>query len=43
MVCDIFGRVVIMPFEVPVSVVLGVVGAVVFITMLLSQRKPSNV
>jgi iron complex transport system permease protein len=43
MVCDIIGRVVIMPFEVPVSVVLGVVGAVVFITMLLSQRKPSNV
>jgi iron complex transport system permease protein len=43
MVCDIIGRVVIMPSEVPVSVVLGVVGAVVFITMLLSQRKPSNV
>ncbi|WP_336990935.1 ABC transporter permease [Leucobacter sp. VD1] len=36
--CDIVGRVVIMPFEVPVSMVLGLVGAVVFIALLLRQR-----
>ena len=38
-VCDLIGRVVIMPFEIPVSLVLGVVGAAVFIVMLLRTRR----
>ncbi|HIW63075.1 MAG TPA: iron chelate uptake ABC transporter family permease subunit [Candidatus Stackebrandtia excrementipullorum] len=38
-VCDIIGRVVIMPFEVPVSLILAVVGAVVFIILLLRGRR----
>ena len=38
-VCDLVGRTIIMPFEVPVSLVLGVVGAVVFIALLLRQRR----
>ncbi|GAA1534518.1 iron complex transport system permease protein [Microbacterium ginsengiterrae] len=38
-VCDIIGRTIIMPFEVPVSLILGVVGAVVFIALLLKQRR----
>lgn len=38
-VCDIIGRTVIMPFEVPVSLILGVVGAVVFVILLLRQRR----
>ncbi|WPK13479.1 iron chelate uptake ABC transporter family permease subunit [Lysinibacillus louembei] len=38
--CDIISRTIIMPFEVPVSLILGTVGAVVFITILLRQRKP---
>lgn len=37
--CDIIARVIIMPFEVPVSLILGTVGAVVFILILLRQRK----
>lgn len=37
--CDLIGRIVIMPFEVPVSLVLGVVGAVVFIFLLLRTRR----
>lgn len=37
--CDILSRVIIMPFEVPVSLILGTVGAVVFILILLRQRK----
>lgn len=37
-VCDIVGRVIRMPFEVPVSMVLGVVGAVVFLALLLRMR-----
>lgn len=38
-VCDIIGRTIIMPFEVPVSLILGVVGAIVFILLLLRQRR----
>ncbi|WNB85056.1 iron chelate uptake ABC transporter family permease subunit [Cellulomonas sp. ATA003] len=38
-VCDLVGRTIIMPFEVPVSLILGVVGAAVFITLLLRQRR----
>lgn len=37
-VCDIIGRIVRMPYEVPVSMVLGLVGASVFITLLLRRR-----
>ncbi|ALV46277.1 iron ABC transporter permease [Arthrobacter alpinus] len=38
-VCDLVGRTIIMPFEVPVSLILGVIGAVVFISLLLKQRR----
>lgn len=38
-VCDLIGRTIIMPFEIPVSVILGIVGAVVFIFLLLRQRR----
>lgn len=39
MLCDILSRVIIMPFEVPVSLILGTFGAVVFILILLRQRR----
>lgn len=39
-VCDIISRTIIMPFEVPVSLILGTVGSVVFIAILLRQRRP---
>ncbi|WP_169251178.1 iron chelate uptake ABC transporter family permease subunit [Brevibacterium sp. 'Marine'] len=38
-VCDLIGRIIVMPFEVPVSLILGVVGAAVFVALLLRQRK----
>ncbi|MEE6280226.1 ABC transporter permease [Georgenia sunbinii] len=37
--CDLIGRTIIMPFEVPVSLILGIVGAAVFILLLLKQRR----
>lgn len=37
--CDIISRTIIMPFEVPVSLILGTLGAFVFIVILLRQRK----
>ncbi|GAA3920225.1 ABC transporter permease [Microbacterium invictum] len=38
-VCDLIGRTIIAPFEVPVSLILGILGAVVFIFLLLRQRR----
>lgn len=38
-VCDLIGRTIIMPFEVPVSLILGIVGAAVFIALLMRQRR----
>lgn len=37
--CDIISRTIIMPFEVPVSLILGSLGALVFIAILLRRRK----
>ncbi|WP_430593293.1 ABC transporter permease [Humidisolicoccus flavus] len=39
MACDIVGRLVVAPMEIPASVILGVIGAVVFIGIMLRQRK----
>lgn len=38
-VCDLVGRTIIAPFEIPVSLILGVVGSIVFIAMLLRSRR----
>jgi len=37
--CDLLGRIVIAPFEMPVSVILGVVGAAVFIALIVGRGK----
>ncbi|WP_066465748.1 ABC transporter permease [Sanguibacter suarezii] len=37
--CDLVGRTVVAPMEIPASVVLGAVGAVLFITLVLRQRR----
>ena len=37
--CDIISRTIIMPFEVPVSLILGTLGSVTFIIILLRQRR----
>lgn len=38
-VCDILGRTIIAPFEIPVSVILGIVGAAVFVVLIVRQVK----
>ncbi|WBL17787.1 ABC transporter permease [Citricoccus sp. NR2] len=37
--CDIIGRTIIMPFEIPVSLILGVLGATVFVILLVRRRR----
>lgn len=37
--CDILSRILIAPFEVPVSLILGTVGCIVFMMILLRERK----
>ncbi|RNE48709.1 ABC transporter permease [Corynebacterium alimapuense] len=36
-VCDLIGRTIIAPFEIPVSVILGIVGAIVFVVLIVRQ------
>lgn len=37
--CDLIGRTIVMPFEIPVALILAIVGAVVFIALLLGRRR----
>ncbi|MDY3126668.1 MAG: iron chelate uptake ABC transporter family permease subunit [Corynebacterium sp.] len=37
--CDVIGRLVIAPFEIPVSVILGLVGAVVFVVLIVRSTR----
>ena len=37
--CDLIGRTIISPFEMPVSVILGVVGAIVFVVLIVRSTK----
>ena len=36
--CDLVGRTVVAPMEIPASVVMGVIGAVVFVALVLVER-----
>ncbi len=45
LICDVIGRVVIRPFELPIELISGIVGSIVFIVLLfkrLSVGKPSK-
>jgi len=37
-ICDIIGRVVIYPFEIPIGLMVGIVGGIIFLTLLLRKR-----
>jgi len=37
--CDLFGRIVRWPYEIPISVVVGVIGAFIFLYLLLRTRR----
>ncbi|MEW1696382.1 ABC transporter permease [Streptomyces sp. NPDC093249] len=41
--CDLVGRTVVFPLEIPATVVLGAVGALVFVAMILRQREKAHV
>ncbi|MFP7366252.1 iron chelate uptake ABC transporter family permease subunit [Corynebacterium callunae] len=37
-ICDLISRTIIAPFEIPVSTILGILGAIVFLIMIVRQR-----
>lgn len=39
LMCDIIGRVIIYPYEIPISLTVGVIGSVIFIYLLFRRRK----
>lgn len=38
LICDILGRVIIYPYEIPISMTVGVIGSAIFLTMLFRGR-----
>ncbi|MEV8267220.1 iron chelate uptake ABC transporter family permease subunit [Microbacterium sp. NPDC076911] len=40
LLCDIIGRVVRFPYELPISIVMGVLGGIIFLWLLLSTARP---
>lgn len=38
-ICDIIGRIVIFPYEIPISLTVGVIGSAIFLTLLLQQKR----
>lgn len=39
LVCDIIGRLLVFPYEVPIGMTLGIIGSVVFLILILRKRK----
>lgn len=39
LICDIIGRVIIMPYELPIELIVGVVGSILFVLLLLYRLK----
>ena len=38
LVCDIVGRIVIYPYEIPIGVTVSIIGAVIFLILILRRR-----
>lgn len=38
LICDIFGRLIIQPFEIPISLTVGIIGGIIFLYLLLGRK-----
>lgn len=39
LICDVFGRIVIYPYEIPIGLTVGVIGSAIFLGLLIRRRK----
>jgi len=39
LVCDIIGRVIIMPYELPIELIVGILGSLIFVALLIYRLK----
>ena len=39
LICDIFSRLVIYPYEIPIGLTVGVIGSITFLALLLRRRE----
>jgi iron complex transport system permease protein len=42
LVCDMIGRLVIFPYEIPINLIIGIVGSAVFIVILFRRLNPGK-
>lgn len=43
LICDIFGRLIVFPYEVPLTLTVGVIGCVIFLMFLFSKKQQKGV
>ena len=43
LVCDIFGRIIIRPFELPIGLISGIIGSLLFIVLMFNKVRPPKV
>lgn len=42
LVCDLFGRIIIYPYEIPIGLTVGVMGSVIFLYLILRRKKDAT-
>ena len=42
LVCDILGRIIIFPYELPIDLIIGVIGSIVFIGLMFKRLNPGS-
>jgi len=42
LICDMFGRVIIYPYELPIELIIGVLGSLIFIGLLFYRLRNGN-
>ena len=43
LICDIFGRIIIRPYELPIGLISGIIGSLLFIILMFNRVKPPKV
>lgn len=42
LICDILGRIIIFPYELPIDLIIGVIGSIVFIVLMFKRLNPGS-
>ena len=43
LICDMLGRIIIFPYELPIELIVGVVGSIIFIILMIKRLNPQKI